>query len=115
MKVNVVKNKSVQKMVQNVSRRDLVNNTQRVLVDLLSARTKQGWVARTSIKVPSAAARIRDLRKDTYGGFRIECAKAEDIDFRGSTSQVENQTYYRIVPSSVTSSAVRKAFKGVID
>ncbi len=104
--------KSVRNIVNGISRRKLSNNTQKVLWSLLTTNSKDGWVSRTSLSVPSASARVRDLRKSQFGGFRVECARPGDIN-RKSRNNVR-QTFYRIVPSSVTPTALRTAFKGVV-
>lgn len=105
--------KNIMKVVKQVNRRNLTNNTQRVLFALLTATTE--WVPRTSLRIPSVGARIRDLRKTQFGGFRVQCmtaAKLERKGVRNSTST--RQTFYRLDPASVTSSKVNRVFEGVI-
>jgi hypothetical protein len=101
------------KVVRNVNRRKLVNNVQKVLISLVSAGN-DGWVPRTSLRVPSAAARIRDLRKSQFGGFEVECRNAIDLNKAGRSVKTSRQTFYRIVPRTVTVTRLCKALKGVI-
>ena len=104
--------KSVQNIVSGINRRSLSNNTQKVLWSLLTTSNKDGWVSRTSFSVNSPSARVRDLRKAQFGSFSIECSRTN-----GSSRKVKSdvrQTFYRIVPSSVTPAALKKAFKGVV-
>ena len=103
----------VNNILQSVERRDLVNNVQRVFLSLVNA-DGDGWVPRTALRVKSASARIRDLRKDEFGGFRVECASANDLNKSGRSKVTTRQTFYRIVPRSVTVSRVGKVLKGVI-
>lgn len=94
---------NVKRMVKRVDRREL-NNTQRVLVSLLTAN---GWVARTSLRVPNVSARLRDLRKDEFGGFEVECATPEQLGRENRSEVTRKQTYYRLNPSSVNMERVR--------
>lgn len=100
--------KEVKQLVSRVNRRQLTN-TQKALLALLTA--KEEWVARTSIRVPSVGARIRDLRKSEFGSFRVTCGTATTAKV---TTRTPRQTFYRLDPNSVTLSRVTKAFKGVI-
>lgn len=102
---------SVKNIVAAIDRRKLTNNTQRALLSLLNAKTD--WVSRSSIRVNSASARIRDLRKAEFGGFNIECATATQLG-RSTRQKSGRQTFYRLVPSSVTTTKVTKVFEGVI-
>lgn len=108
-----MKKTNVKQLVRQINRRQLRNNTQRVLLALLTANQK--WVARSSLRVPSAAARLRDLRKAKFGRFAVECRTASELK---RTITVNNKggrvTFYRISPQTVTTSRVMKAFKGVI-
>ena len=105
------KNKKVVAIVNKINRRKLTNNTQRVLHSLLTA--KGGWISRTAFKVPSAGARLRDLRKNQFGGFVVECVSANNLNKKRKSS-VTRPTYYRINPRSVTATSLEQAFKGVI-
>jgi hypothetical protein len=105
-------NKNVQKMVKRIDRRQLTNNTQKVLLALLTSNTE--WVARTSIRVANVSARIRDLRKTEFGGFRVECATAKQAGKRVSTTG-PRQTFYRLATSTVTPQRVQRVFgEGVV-
>lgn len=95
--------KKVSQLVANIDRRKLTNNTQRVLLSMLTAKNE--WVPRTSIRVPSVSARLRDLRKAEFGGFQLECRSSEKDNHR---------TFYRLSPRSVTFDRVRKVFEGVV-
>ena len=107
-------NKRVKEVVSRVDRRQLRNNTQKVLLSLLNPTSKDGWVARTALRVPSASARVRDLRKAEFGGFQVECISASELGRRTASTVTSKQTFYRLVPNTVTVSAVQRALKGVI-
>ena len=103
---------NVSSVVSQVNRRKLTNNTQRVLLALLIS--KDEWVSRSSIRVPSVGSRLRDLRKPQFGGFKIECVSANKLN-RKTNGVIDNhQTFYRLNPSSVTPGRVAKVFEGVI-
>lgn len=114
----------IKKLLASINRRKLKNNTQKVLFTLLTAKNE--WVSRSSIRIPSVGARLRDLRKPQFGGFKVECASANKLGKRtrtrtqltiqGPVATLENTrpTYYRVNPSSVTLSNVTKIFEGVI-
>jgi len=106
-------NVNVSSVVSGVNRRKLVNNVQRVFMSLVNAGN-DGWVPRTVLRVPSVGARIRDLRKAEFGGFQVECASASDLNKVSRSAKTSRQTFYRIVPRSVTASRVGKVLKGVI-
>ena len=113
----------VKQLLATINRRKLKTNTQKVLFALLTAKNE--WVNRSSIRIPSVGARLRDLRKPQFGGFNVECASASKL---GKRTRVKTQmttqgqvsleqtrpTYYRVNPSSVTVSKVTKVFEGVI-
>lgn len=108
------KDTKANKLLVNLKRSQLANNVQRVLLSLVMADSKDGWVPRTALRVPSASARVRDLRKSDFGGFKVECVSAQELNKASRSQQTNRQTYYRIVPSSVTVSSLRRALKGVI-
>ncbi len=101
-------NKTVQNMIDRIDRRQLRNNTQRALLTLLT--TDSEWVSRTSMRIPSAAARLRDLRKEEFGGFKVECASATEL----KRNAAPRQTFYRLDTRTVTASRLQKAFEGVV-
>jgi hypothetical protein len=103
----------IERTVNRVNRRKLHNNTQRVLLSLLTANG--GWVSRTALRVPSAASRIRDLRTEEFGGFEIECASATELERQVRTARTKNQTYYRLKPNSVRVGRLLKVFEGAIN
>lgn len=101
---------NIKKLLASVNRRKLRNNTQRVLFALLTAEGE--WVSRSSIRIPSVGARLRDLRKPQFGGFKVECVSASKLGKR--IPENRRPTYYRVNPNSVTLSRVSKVFEGVI-
>jgi len=86
--------KTTIKAVQKRSK--ITNNTQRVGVRLLTAEGE--WIPRSRFKTPSATARIRDLRKDEFGAFHVECKSSDALDRKSS----RHTFYYRINPNKVT-------------
>ena len=94
-------------LLSNVNRRQLATNTQRVAYRLLNANGE--WVSRKQLEtmVTSATARVRDLRKPQFGGFKVQCASAAELGKRG-----DNHTFfYRIPPRSVRKSQVTQIFQ----
>lgn len=95
----------IKSVISSISRSQVKNNTQRVALRLLAADGQ--WVPRHKLtRVPSATARIRDLRKERYGSFQVECASSDELSRKTS----KKTYYYRIVPSSVTAEQVRSLF-----
>jgi hypothetical protein len=83
----------------------LANNTQRVGLKLLAADGE--WIPRYRLTtVPSGTARVRDLRKEAYGGFEVECKSSDDLNRKTS----KKTFYYRINTNHVTQSQVQKLF-----
>jgi len=110
MKTTVVNRiNNARDIIRSIDRRQCSNNTQRVLYSMLTARDE--WVPLSQIRVESAAARLRDLRKPEFGNFKIECSTASQL---GKTGVNGRKTFYRLVPSSVTPAKVKQVFKGVI-
>lgn len=90
--------------IQNIKNKKLTNNTQRVGLRLLTAGD---WVPSTRLaRIPSATARIRDLRKEAYGGFQVECKSSKELNKR----TVKNTYYYRINPDKVTDKQIAALF-----
>ena len=84
---------------------NLANNTQRVGLRLLAANGE--WIPRHKLTtVPSGTARVRDLRKEAYGGFDVECATSDELNRKTS----KKTYYYRINIDYVTQSQVEKLF-----
>lgn len=98
----------VRNFVSRIDRSKLRNNTQRVLLALLKSEGQ--WVSRSTIRVNSAARRIRDLRSASFGGFHVDCAMPQEI---GKRVRRVGQTFYRLSPSSVTMQKVAQVFEGV--
>lgn len=95
----------IQSKIQNIQSRKLTNNTQRVGLRLLAAGGE--WISRSRlVKIPSATARIRDLRKEQFGGFQVECKSSEDLKKRAS----KKTFYYRINTNKVTKKQLDKLF-----
>ncbi len=103
---------NVRNIVNRIDRRQLTNNTQRALLALLTS--KDEWVSRSSIRVPSVGARLRDLRKPQFGAFKVECVSATRLERPVRRGTVTRQTFYRLNPNSVTVARVQKVFEGVI-
>lgn len=96
--------KRSQVYVDSLDPRKFTNNTQRVLFQLLKAGN-EGWVSRGSIRVPSATARIRDLRTASFGSFEVDCRSSQELrNVRGGTF------YYRLSPRSVNVTRLRQVF-----
>lgn len=103
----------IKKIVKQINKRKLTNNTQRTLFALLTSKNE--WVARTALRIPSVGARIRDLRKPQFGSFAVSCVSAKGLERRPRKSVSTNrQTFYRLDQNSVTVNKVVKVFKGVI-
>ena len=96
--------REVKTVLGQINRKSM-NNTQRVLMQLLNAEGE--WVSRTSIRVPSVGSRLRDLRKAEFGSFDIRCATAQELSKRANV----RATFYSIEPRTVTGTSVRQAFR----
>lgn len=97
--------KNVIQMISNHSNK-LKNNTQRVGLRLLTADGE--WLPRSSLtKIPSGTARARDLRKDEFGGFQVECKSSDDLNRKTG----KRTFYYRINPNKVTRKQIEKLFR----
>lgn len=102
--------KDMKKVVSKINRRSLVNNTQKVLLAMLTADTE--WVSRRALdaRVPSATSRLRDLRTEEFGGWKIEVKTAPELNRRGDS----HTTFYRLVPTSITRERLTRVFEGVV-
>jgi hypothetical protein len=98
--------KTIQTTIQKISENTkITNNTQRVGLRLLSAAGE--WIPRSRLtKVPSATARIRDLRKAEFGSFPVECKSSDDLSRKTS----KKTFYYRINVNKVTQKQIEKLF-----
>lgn len=93
------------KMTIQAAQKKITNNTQRVGIRLLSAEGE--WLPRSSLsRIPSATARVRDLRKDEFGGFQVECKNSTDLARKTS----RRTFYYRINPNKVTRKQIQTLF-----
>lgn len=109
----------VRQLVEQVDRRKLRNNTQRVLFALLTSNEE--WLSRSSFRIPSVSARLRDLRKDEFGAFDLQVRTVEELNASSAREgraavKVRNprSTFYRLNPRTITLSRVSKVFEGVI-
>lgn len=93
-------------LARSVDTRQLRNNTQRVLRTLLAADGQ--WVSRSSLRVPSASSRVRDLRTSEFGSMRVECATARELGRKGDS----RRTFYRLVNPSLQKA--EQVLKGVV-
>ncbi len=94
-------------IINEINTRRLTSNTQKAAHRLLSANGR--WLSRADLSrtVKSAAARIRDLRKDEFGAFEVECRSAIELNKQGNYRSF----YYRINPNSVTKSQIARVFR----
>ncbi len=68
------------------------------------------WVPRSQLtKVPSATARVRDLRKEQFGSFQVECKSSDELKKKTS----KKTFYYRINASRITKKQLEKLFPTV--
>jgi hypothetical protein len=109
----------VKQLVDQVDRRKLRNNTQKVLFALLTSSEES--VSRSSLRIPSVSARLRDLRKDEFGAFDLQVRTVEELNASAAkegraTRKVKDprSTFYRLNPRTITLSRVSKVFEGVI-
>jgi hypothetical protein len=88
---------NIKSAIKKINNRNFTNNTQKVAYRLLNA--DGSWVSRKDLErsVASASARVRDLRKDKFGAFTVDCASAVSLNRRGDRSTF----FYRIRPTSV--------------
>ena len=97
--------KTLKTTIKSVQKK-ITNNTQRVGVRLLSANGE--WMPRSSLtRIPSATSRVRDLRKDEFGGFHVECKSSNDLARKTS----KRTFYYRINPNKVTQRQIKTLFQ----
>lgn len=97
--------KTIHQTIQTIKSRTLKNNTQRVGLRLLTADGE--WIPRSRLtEVPSGTARARDLRKEEFGSFPVECKSSDELKRKSS----HRTFYYRINPNKVTQKQVRKLF-----
>jgi len=91
---------SLRRYVRGLNTRKFTNNVQRVLFQLLvDADDGEGWVSKRNLRVSSADSRIRDLRKNEYGAFRVQCRRENGV------------TSYRLIVRELTVTKLRQVFK----
>ena len=96
--------KTLKTTIQAIQKK-ITNNTQRVGIRLLTADGE--WIPRSRLsRIPSATARVRDLRKDEFGGFQVECKSSDDLARKTS----RRTFYYRINPNKVTRKQIQTLF-----
>lgn len=97
---------NVKGYLTKVNRRTFTNNNQKVLFKLLNADGK--WVSSADLNrlVSSAGSRVRDLRKEQFGSFQVDCADAPSIGKKGNG----NSFFYRIRPRTVNRRQVSTVF-----
>lgn len=97
------------KLNSTVLKTPVTNNTQRVARRLL--RANGAWVGLRDLErcSTSAAARVRDLRKKEYGGFRVDCESAYALN----KTNTKSPSFYRILPSTITQKQLHKLFPTV--
>jgi hypothetical protein len=98
--------KTLKTTIQEIQKKTkITNNTQRVGMRLLTAEGE--WLPRSRLsRIPSATARVRDLRKDEFGAFQVECKSSDDLERKTS----QRTFYYRINPNKVTRKQIQTLF-----
>lgn len=97
--------KTTQQILSQIDKHQLTNNTQKVALRLISANGD--WIPKSKFKrIPSPTSRIRDLRTDKFGSFKIECKNAEELGRKVSRKVF----YYRMDPSNITESQLHTLF-----
>lgn len=101
------KKMDIKKNLTKINKNKLTSNTQKVAVQLLTA--EGDWISRRQLsrRIPSTAARIRDLRKDKFGGFSVECKSAQQL----KRNAAKGTFYYRVRPNTVTKKQFNKVFR----
>jgi len=65
------------------------------------------WIPRSQLtRIPSATARVRDLRKEQFGSFQVECRSSDDL----KKKTAKRTFYYRISATRVTKKQLDKLF-----
>jgi hypothetical protein len=101
--------KTLKTKIQSIQKKTkITNNTQRVGARLLSADGE--WLPRSRLtRIPSATSRVRDLRKDEFGAFPVECKSSDALEKKTS----KRTFYYRINPNKVTTKQIETLFPSV--
>lgn len=100
-------NKTVEKLLNRIDTNKLRNATQRVLLQFIQSNDE--WIERTDLK--GRTSRVRDLRTEEFGGFRVECRTARQLGRRVKDGA---RRFYRLDPKTVTVERLNRALKGVI-
>ena len=95
-------------LMSKLNRRRFSNNTQRVLHTLITAKGE--WIPRSAFRVASAGSRLRDLRKDGFGGFDIQCRSAASLGLAGG----RHTFYYRLPLKDLSVNKLESIFEGVV-
>jgi hypothetical protein len=98
---------NVKTVINAINPRDLTSNTQKVAYKLLKANGS--WISRSELRVANSPARARDLRKQEFGKFKVECEQASSIKKGGTKSTF----FYRINPNTVTNQQIKTVFRSV--
>lgn len=97
---------SIATFVDTLNPRHFNNNTQKALYKLLTAPS-DGWVRLNDFRIPSVGSRIRDLRKDEFGSFKVLCRSASSLGLKGG----RHTFYYRIAQRSLTLGRIKRVFE----
>ena len=97
----------IKNFVNGLNRRNFTNNTQRVLYALLQGLEKadDGWVNLASTRIGSAPSRARDLRKERFGPFTVECSTTKSIGRNNKANYM-----YRLASKGLTITKLRRVF-----
>lgn len=100
-------NTNIINYITGLNRRNFTNNTQRALFTLLTASLAgTGWVSRGSVRVGSAAARMRDLRKEEFGAFDVTCRSSSQLGRIGTRT-----TFYKVNTQNISLAQLRTVFE----
>jgi len=93
--------------LNNLKTVNITNKSQKVGLRLLRAEGK--WLSKAQLNVVGndPTPFIRDLRKESYGSFQVECKSAAELNKRGGN----NKFFYRIPTKSVTTTKLRTLFR----
>jgi hypothetical protein len=73
---------------------------------LAASVSGEQWIPRSQLgKIPSAMARVRDLRKEQFGSFQVECKSSDDLKKKTS-----KRTFYYRIANRVTKKQLEKLF-----
>lgn len=95
---------NIKDKLETVRAEKLKNFTQKAAHRLLNAQGR--WLSRRDLArtISSAPSRVRDLRMEKFGGFRVECRHASELQKRGG------EYFYRINPHTVTHRQLERIF-----